>query len=85
MQVEMFPQVFWCAKCGAISTKQTKMLLAPCRGVATRWGKYVCGQLEKGYLPNVATAEEKVWVGTSRVVQSGFEPTHRGDIDWLPV
>ena len=85
MQVELFPQVFWCARCGAISTKQTKLLLAPCRGVVTRWGKYVCNQLGKGYMPKVASAPERVWVGTSRLVRSGFEPTHRGDIDWLPI
>ena len=60
MQVEDYPHVFWCAKCGALSTKQTKLLLAPCKGVATKWGKYVCGQMELGYLPKVVTMEDRV-------------------------
>ena len=71
MQVEDFPQVFWCAVCGAIRTKQTKLLLAPCKGVATKRGKYVRGQLETGYLPNVATMEYRVWVGVTRSVLRG--------------
>ena len=85
MQVDDFPQVFWCSNCGAISTKQTKLLLAPCKGFATKWGKYVRGQLESGYLPKVATMEDRVWVGMSRSVHPGSEATHRGWIDWLPV
>ena len=73
------------ARCGAIRTKQTKLLLAPCRRVATKWGRYVCSQLEKGYLPKVATMGHRVWAGESSVVLSGFEPTHRGPIEWLTV
>ena len=63
MQVDQYPHVFWCARCGAISTKQTKLLLAPCRKVATKWGRYVCSQLERGYLPKVATMDDKVLGG----------------------
>ena len=85
MQVEDFPQVFWCSVCGAISTKQTKLLLAPCKGFATKWGKYVRGQLETGYMPKVATMEDRIWVGLSRSVLPGSEATRRGWIDWLPV
>ena len=80
-----FSQVCWCSNCGAISTKQTKLLLAPCKGFATKWGKYVRGPLESGYLPKVATMEDRVWVGMSRSVHPGSEATHRGWIDWLPV
>ena len=85
MQVESFPHVFWCSKCGAMSTKQTKLLLAPCRGVATKRGRYVCSQMELGYLPEVATMKGRVWVDESRVVLLGSEPTRRGPLDWRPV
>ena len=53
--------------------------------MATTWGRYACGQLEKGYLPKVATMDDMVWVGKSSVVLSGVEPTHKGPIEWLPV
>ena len=85
MQVEHYPHVSWCAKRGALSTKQTKLLLAPCKGVATKWGKYVRGQLETGCLPKVAIMDDRVWVGMSRSVLPGSDATHRGLLDWLPI
>ena len=38
MQVELFPHIYWCNKCRAISSHQAKMLCVPCRGTHTKWG-----------------------------------------------
>ena len=65
MQVEHFPHIFWCRKCGGMSSKQAKSLVIPCKGHPTEWGEYVLKCLHGGYLPKTVFQLHKIWVGDS--------------------
>ena len=65
MQVETYPHIYWCRVCGALSSKQAKLLLCPCRGKPSKWGEYVLACLLGGYLPKTIFQPDRVWVGDS--------------------
>ena len=82
MQVELYPHIYWCRVCGAISSKQAKLLLSPCRGSPTKWGDMYSPVCMGDIYQKTIFQPDKVWVGgpcTSCVYRHLFGGFLEGD------